>query len=116
MLVCSGRGHVVCVYRRHEIKTRGINEEGTWLLRRDTQSNHRRPYRLLFVLQGHNAVKGLVGTRDLSKEGRMWGDCYTDLYACLIAASLLVEDAVFTSARVAIHDGDNQVALEMLVE
>ena len=94
--------------RRHETKARGINEEGTWLLRRDTQSNHRRPYQPLFVLQGHNAVKGFVGTRDSSKERERGGTSgYTDLYACLVAASLLMENAVFASARVAVHDGDN---------
>ena len=84
----------------------GINEVGTWLLLRDTQSSHCRRYRPLFVLQGHNAVNGFVGTRALVREqGGTLG--YTDLYAPWIAASFLVEDAVFASARVAIHNGDN---------
>jgi hypothetical protein len=32
---------------------------------------------------------------------------YTDLYTPWIAASFLMEDAVFASARVAVHNGDN---------
>ena len=79
---------------------------GTWLLLRDTQSSHCRLYRPLFVLQGHNAVNGFVGTRALVREqgGTLR---YTDLYAPWITASFLVEDAVFASARVAVHNGDN---------
>jgi len=38
----------------------------------------------------------------------------THLYAAWIAAPFLVENAVFASTRVAVHDGDNQVALEVL--
>jgi hypothetical protein len=85
VLVCSGRGHVMCVYG--DMKARqegGINEVGSWLLLRDTQSSHCRPYRPLFVLQGHNAVNGFVGTRAhwWAKEGKRGGDIevYGPLY------------------------------------
>jgi hypothetical protein len=38
----------------------------------------------------------------------------TYLYAAWITASFPVENAVFASTRVAVHDGDNHVALEVL--
>jgi hypothetical protein len=98
----------VHVRGRRETKTRGINEEGTSLPRLDTENIHCRQNRPLFVLRGHKPLKGFVNTRVLVEEARRGESLgLTNLYARWIAASLLMEDAVFTFARVAVHNSNH---------
>ena len=38
----------------------------------------------------------------------------THLYAAVLATAFAVEDAAFAFRRIAVHDGDDQMALEVL--